>query len=58
MPVDDVMTQNPKTVSGDTLVAKALDIVNSLKITALMIVEDGRPKGIVHLHDLLRVGAA
>jgi arabinose-5-phosphate isomerase len=58
MRVDDVMTKNPKTAAADTLVAKALDIVNSSKITALMIVEDGRPAGIVHLHDLLRVGAA
>ena len=56
--VDDVMTRNPKTVPADTLVAKALDIVNSSAITALMILEDGRPVGIVHLHDLLRVGAA
>lgn len=58
MPVDDLMTKNPKTASADTLVAKALDLVNAAKITALMIVEDGRPVGIVHLHDLLRVGAA
>jgi arabinose-5-phosphate isomerase len=58
MHVDDVMTKNPKTVPADMLVAKALDLVNSSKITALMIVEDGRPAGIVHLHDLLRVGAA
>ena len=56
--VDDVMTPNPKTVAADMLVAKALDLVNSSAITALMIVEDGRPVGIVHLHDLLRVGAA
>jgi arabinose-5-phosphate isomerase len=56
--VDDVMTRNPKTVPADTLVAKALDVVNSSAITALMIVEDGKPVGIVHLHDLLRVGAA
>jgi arabinose-5-phosphate isomerase len=56
--VDDVMTRSPKTVPADTLVAKALDLVNSSAITALMIVEDGRPVGIVHLHDLLRVGAA
>jgi arabinose-5-phosphate isomerase len=56
--VDDVMTRNPKTVAADTLVAKALDIVNSSAITALMIAEDGKPVGIVHLHDLLRVGAA
>ena len=56
--VDDVMTRNPKTGQADMLAAKALDLVNSSAITALMIVEDGRPVGIVHLHDLLRVGAA
>ena len=56
--VDEIMTPNPKTVPADTLVAKALDIVNSSAITALMIVEDDKPVGIVHLHDLLRVGAA
>jgi arabinose-5-phosphate isomerase len=56
--VDDVMTRSPKTVPANTLVGKALDVVNSSAITALMIVEDGRPVGIVHLHDLLRVGAA
>jgi arabinose-5-phosphate isomerase len=55
---DEIMTRNPKTVPADTLVAKALDLVNSSAITALMIVEDGKPVGIVHLHDLLRVGAA
>jgi arabinose-5-phosphate isomerase len=58
MAVDEVMTRNPKTVPSNTLVAKALDLVNSSKITALMIVGEGRPVGIVHLHDLLRVGAA
>ena len=56
--VDSVMTRNPKTVPSDMLVAKALDLANSSNITALMIVADGRPIGIVHLHDLLRVGAA
>ena len=58
MTVDSVMTKNPKTIPSDMLVAKALDLANSSNITALMIVADGRPIGIVHLHDLLRVGAA
>ncbi|NDV87126.1 KpsF/GutQ family sugar-phosphate isomerase [Aurantimonas aggregata] len=56
--VDAVMTRNPKTIEPETMAAKALDIVNSLNITALMVVRQGRPVGIVHLHDLLRIGAA
>ena len=58
MKVDDVMTHSPRTVTPDTLAATALQIINSSAITTLMIVEDRRPVGIVHLHDLLRIGAA
>jgi len=56
--VDDVMTRNPKTVSGDQLVSEALELLNSSKITAVFAVEAGKPVGIVHLHDLLRAGVA
>ena len=58
MRVDEVMTQTPRTITADALAATALTIVNDAAITALMIVEDDRPVGIVHLHDLLRVGVA
>jgi len=56
--VDAVMTKNPKTVSGDQLVSEALELLNSSKITAVIVVESGLPVGIVHLHDLLRAGVA
>jgi arabinose-5-phosphate isomerase len=56
--VDDVMTRNPKTVSADQLVSEALELLNSSKITAVFVVENGAPVGIVHLHDLLRAGVA
>src|SRR5436305_12066324 len=56
--VDDVMTRNPKTISGDQLVSEALELLNSSKITAVFVVENGTPAGIVHLHDLLRAGVA
>ena len=58
MPVDEVMTANPKTIAPGALAASALTIVNKAAITALMVVEKGRPVGIVHLHDLLRLGVA
>ena len=56
--VDEVMTSSPKTVRPDQLAGEALQILNSSKITALIVVEAGRPVGIVHLHDLLRAGVA
>jgi arabinose-5-phosphate isomerase len=56
--VDDVMTKNPKTVAGDQLVTEALELLNSRKITAVIVLDAGKPAGIVHLHDLLRAGVA
>ncbi|TIS07128.1 MAG: CBS domain-containing protein, partial [Mesorhizobium sp.] len=40
------------------LVATALQTINTSAITSLMVVEADRPVGLVHLHDLLRIGAA
>ena len=56
--VDEVMTKNPKTISRDLLASEALEILNSSKITALLVTEGRKPVGIVHLHDLLRAGVA
>ena len=52
------MTPDPKTIAPDALVASALEILNSAAIMALLVVEDRKPVGIVHLHDLLNIGAA
>jgi arabinose-5-phosphate isomerase len=56
--VDEVMTRNPKTISRDLLAGEALEILNSSKITALLVTDARKPVGIVHLHDLLRAGVA
>jgi len=56
--VDDVMTRKPKTVRPDQLISETLEILNSMKVTALFAIEAGKPVGIVHIHDLLRAGAA
>jgi len=51
-----VMSENPKTIDPDTLASVALEILNSAKITSLFVTENGKPVGILHIHDLLRVG--
>ena len=58
MPVEKVMTASPKTVRPDQLAGEALQLLNASKITALIVVDAGRPVGIVHFHDLLRAGVA
>jgi arabinose-5-phosphate isomerase len=52
----DIMTRNPKTVTAGTLASAALEIMNASRITALFVVEKGKPVGILHIHDLLRAG--
>ncbi|MGE0749994.1 MAG: SIS domain-containing protein [Variibacter sp.] len=56
--VEAVMTRAPKTVRPDQLASEALELLNASKITVLMVIDDGRPVGIVHFHDLLRAGVA
>jgi arabinose-5-phosphate isomerase len=56
--VDGVMTGSPRTIAPDALVGAALDLLNTTKITTLFVVEDDRPVGIVHMHDLLKLGVA
>jgi arabinose-5-phosphate isomerase len=56
--VDDVMTRAPKTVRPDQLISETLELLNSTKVTALFAVDAGKPVGIIHIHDLLRAGAA
>ncbi|HMO27761.1 KpsF/GutQ family sugar-phosphate isomerase [Enterovirga sp.] len=56
--VDAVMTRRPTTIEPDTLLGEALEIVESRKISTLVVVEGGRPVGIVHVLDLLRAGVA
>lgn len=53
--VDQVMTPNCKTITKDKLAAEALRIMEDNKITTLIIVnEEKKPLGVVHIHDILR----
>lgn len=55
----EVMTRGAKTVLPNMLAAEALRLMNTIKITSLFVVaEDGRPAGVLHVHDCLRVGVA
>jgi arabinose-5-phosphate isomerase len=48
----EAMTRDPKTICKDEFAATALAVMEEKKITSLMVVDDGRLVGIVHLHDL------
>jgi len=54
--VYEVCTKNPKTISKSDILAKALSLMENHKITVLIIEENEKPIGIIHLHDILRSG--
>jgi arabinose-5-phosphate isomerase len=57
LPVAQVMTKTPLTIAADLLADAALQMLNTRKITALFVVDgQGRAEGLIHMHDLLRLG--
>lgn len=54
----EIMTAKPATIERDTLAVQALDIMNKKAITALFVLDQGKPVGLIHIHDLLRAGIA
>ncbi|MBX3598088.1 MAG: KpsF/GutQ family sugar-phosphate isomerase [Rhizobiaceae bacterium] len=56
--VEEVMTREPKTVGPDMSAGAAIAYLNENKIGALVVTEGKKPIGVVHFHDLLRIGAA
>lgn len=54
----DLMTKNPKTIAPNAMSAEALKIMHDKKITNLFVVENKKPVGVIHIHDLLNNGVA
>ncbi len=58
-PVEAVMSSAPRTLKSDAMTSEALNIMNAANITVLPVIDDeGLPVGLLHLHDLLRLGVA
>ncbi len=52
----DIMSLKPKTVQIDCLAVEAFTIMKKHSITQLIVLEDTRYKGMIHLHDMVREG--
>ncbi|MDF1607890.1 KpsF/GutQ family sugar-phosphate isomerase [Hoeflea sp. YIM 152468] len=58
-PIDAIMTSQPKTIAPTALASTAMAILNQNSIGALIVTDNTlSPIGIVHFHDLLRIGVA
>lgn len=47
---EDIMTKNPKSVNGSQSVLEAEELMNQFKITALVVLENGAPIGVIAKH--------
>jgi arabinose-5-phosphate isomerase len=52
----EVMTKNPKVISPDAMASEAVKLMNEKKITNVFAVVDGKPVGVIHIHDCLDNG--
>lgn len=52
----DIMTSHPKKIEATAMVSDALNVLESNKITQLVVVDAGKYQGIIHLHDILKEG--
>jgi arabinose-5-phosphate isomerase len=50
-PASVFMSADPKTVGPDDLVDEALTLFDEHRITTLFVVDEGRPVGVLHIHD-------
>lgn len=55
-PVEEAMTRTPWTIAPQALAPEILFQMNAARVTSVFVVDDGRPIGILHIHDLLRIG--
>jgi arabinose-5-phosphate isomerase len=53
---EDIMTAHPKTIGPDELAVEALNILRKNQITQLVVTDNGKYQGVIHLHDLLKEG--
>ena len=52
----DIMSENPKTADENMLAAEAMDILETNQISQILVTENGKYSGVVHLHNLIREG--
>ena len=54
--VEQIMTVNPLTLKPETLVSEALNLMNEKSITNIFVTQKNKPVGIIHMHEILRLG--
>ena len=52
----EIMSKNPKTISSDSMAIEARKLMESSKISQLIVLKNNKYVGVIHIHDLIREG--
>ncbi|MBP5412786.1 MAG: KpsF/GutQ family sugar-phosphate isomerase [Bacteroidales bacterium] len=52
----DIMNPSPKTIDHNQLAIKALEIMRKHNITSILVTENDKYAGVIHLHDIIKEG--
>lgn len=52
----DIMSRNPKVIERSELAVNAFNIMEKNKITSVVVLDNGKYVGLIHIHDILREG--
>lgn len=52
----EIMSTNPKSINSEAMAIDAMEIMESHSISQLLVEENGKYAGVVHIHDLIKEG--
>jgi arabinose-5-phosphate isomerase len=52
--ISEIMTKNPISIHSNIFASEALNLMNTSAITNLFILQDAKPIGVIHIHDILK----
>lgn len=52
----DIMTKNPKSIEAQAMAVKAMELMDNHGISQLLVEENGKYKGVLHIHNLIKEG--
>lgn len=52
----DIMGSNPKSIDNDAMAVDAMELMEANEISQLLVEDNGKYSGVIHLHDLIKEG--
>ncbi|MEX0997476.1 MAG: KpsF/GutQ family sugar-phosphate isomerase [Flavobacteriaceae bacterium] len=52
----DIMTKSPKSIEAQAMAVKAMELMDTHGISQLLVEENGKYKGVLHIHNLIKEG--